>query len=181
MIEKENNKLFNTALAINNILLKIEELVLGGFTLALVVAIFIEVICRYVLFISTAWAEEIARYLFIWMTFIGSAYAFNYSTHIEIDILPQVVEKLKCIKNKAKAKRIIDLAAIVSTMIFLIVFCFIFNNYLRIIFKTNQTSPTMRIPMGLVYLPVLIGCIITIYHGFFQVILVFLDIRRSQK
>ena len=73
-------------------------------TIALVAAIFIEVICRYFLFISAAWAEELTRYLFIWLTYIGSAYAVYEGSHTEIDVLKQVVANFQRTRPKAGAQ-----------------------------------------------------------------------------
>ena len=82
---KSQSTLFQGAKRLNNVLLGIETFFMALITIALVAAIFIEVICRYFLFISAAWAEELTRYLFIWLTYIGSAYAVYEGSHTEID------------------------------------------------------------------------------------------------
>ena len=68
---KSQSTLFQGAKRLNNVLLGIETFFMALITIALVAAIFIEVICRYFLFISAAWAEELTRYLFIWLTYIA--------------------------------------------------------------------------------------------------------------
>ena len=78
---KSQSTLFQGAKRLNNVLLGIETFFMALITIALVAAIFIEVICRYFLFISAAWAEELTRYLFIWLTYIGSAYAVYEGSH----------------------------------------------------------------------------------------------------
>lgn len=167
---KIENKAIRIIDTVNNGCLKAETVVLVLSSIALVGAIFIEVICRYLLFISTAWAEEIARYLFIWMTYFGSAYALNMGSHIEIDISTQMVERIAIFKNKEKAKRVLEFVAVFGTVLFLIAFCKIFNGYLIMILNSNQTSPTMHIPMGYVYFPVLAGSVLTIFHGMYLMI-----------
>ena len=141
----------------------IEIFLLALITILLVAAIFIEVVCRYFLFISAAWAEEFTRYLFIWLTYIGSAYAICDNSHTEIDVLKQVLMK---IKGPAREKwlKALEVAAIVSTFAFLVVFTKLFFDYMMKIFSTTQTSPTMRIPMGWVYLPVFIGIVLAALH-----------------
>ena len=54
---KSQSTLFQGAKRLNNVLLGIETFFMALITIALVAAIFIEVICRYFLFISAAWAE----------------------------------------------------------------------------------------------------------------------------
>ena len=46
-----------------------------------------EVLRRFVLNFSSAWAEETARYAFIYLGYIGAAYAVKERAHIRFDIL----------------------------------------------------------------------------------------------
>ena len=143
---KSQSTLFQGAKRLNNVLLGIETFFMALITIALVAAIFIEVICRYFLFISAAWAEELTRYLFIWLTYIGSAYAVYEGSHTEIDVLKQVVANFKE-PARRQGLRLLELF-----------------DYMMTIWATTQTSPTMRIPMGLVYLPVFIGVVLCALH-----------------
>lgn len=120
-----NNKTLQGLKKVNDRLLGIEIFLLALITILLVAAIFIEVVCRYFLFISAAWAEEFTRYLFIWLTYIGSAYAICDNSHTEIDVLKQVLMK---IKGPAREKwlKALEVAAIVSTFAFLVVFAKLF-------------------------------------------------------
>lgn len=148
---------------LNEKILGIETFILALITIGLVVAIFVEVVCRYFLFISAAWAEELTRYLFIWLTYIGSAYAIWEGSHTEIDVLKQVVGNTKE-PFRSKGLRMLELFAILSTFIFLVIFGKMFFDYMMRIWNTTQTSPTMHIPMGLVYLPVFIGIVLCAFH-----------------
>ncbi len=159
----QQNRLFQLATSVNKRLLGIETFLMALITIALVAAIFIEVVCRYFLFISAAWAEELTRYLFIWLTYIGSAYAIYDGSHTEIDVLKQVILKSKS-PRRDTALKVLELLAIISTFIFLLVFGKIFFDYMMRIWATTQTSPTMHIPMGLVYLPVFIGIVLCALH-----------------
>ncbi|HTU03025.1 MAG TPA: TRAP transporter large permease subunit [Candidatus Sulfotelmatobacter sp.] len=46
-----------------------------------------EVFCRYVLNSSLPWSEELSRYLFIWMSFLGAVVALLRHAHIGVDSL----------------------------------------------------------------------------------------------
>ena len=144
-----NNKTLQGLKKVNDRLLGIETFLLALITILLVAAIFIE--------------EEFTRYLFIWLTYIGSAYAICDNSHTEIDVLKQVLMK---IKGPAREKwlKALEAAAIVSTFAFLVVFAKLFFDYMMKIFGTTQTSPTMRIPMGWVYLPVFVGIVLAALH-----------------
>lgn len=53
----------------------------------IVLAIFIEVLRRFVLLYSSVWGEETARYAFIYLVWIGAAVAVKERGHIRIDVL----------------------------------------------------------------------------------------------
>jgi TRAP-type C4-dicarboxylate transport system permease small subunit len=53
----------------------------------IVLAIFIEVVRRFVLLYSSVWGEETARYAFIYLVWIGAAVAVKERAHIRIDVL----------------------------------------------------------------------------------------------
>ncbi len=53
----------------------------------IVLAIFIEVVRRYVLGFSSVWGEETARYAFIYLVWIGAAVAVRERAHIRIDVI----------------------------------------------------------------------------------------------
>ncbi len=49
--------------------------------------IFVNIITRFVFGYSIAWSSEVARYSFIWMTFMGMAVALKDDSHAKIDLL----------------------------------------------------------------------------------------------
>ena len=89
-------------MTIQNILHKIDEngeryLLLPLYAL-IVITIFMEVFRRFALSYSSIWAEEIARYAFIYVSWIGASAAIKERAHIRIDlILPVVGDKLRAV------------------------------------------------------------------------------------
>ena len=57
----------------------------------IVVTIFMEVFRRFALSYSSIWAEEIARYAFIYVSWIGASAAIKERAHIRIDLILPVV------------------------------------------------------------------------------------------
>jgi TRAP-type C4-dicarboxylate transport system permease small subunit len=53
----------------------------------IVLAIFIEVLRRFVFLYSSVWGEETARYAFIYLVWIGASAAVRERAHIRIDII----------------------------------------------------------------------------------------------
>lgn len=48
---------------------------------------FIQVLFRYIFKLSLAWSEELARYLFLWLAALASAYAFKTKSHFALRFL----------------------------------------------------------------------------------------------
>ncbi len=67
-----------------------------GFTMTLIVAV--QVFCRYALNHSLFWAEELSRYLLVWLTFLGASVAYRRKVHPGIDViyhrLPVIIQKI---------------------------------------------------------------------------------------
>lgn len=67
----------------------LERWLLLVFYAMIVMTISTEVVRRFVLSYSSIWAEEIARYAFIYLVWIGVAAAVRDRAHIRIDVLMQ--------------------------------------------------------------------------------------------
>lgn len=57
------------------------------FMLAILSLTFFQVVLRYLFNSPMTWIEEISRYLFVWIVFLGSALAFRTGVHIKVDVL----------------------------------------------------------------------------------------------
>jgi TRAP-type C4-dicarboxylate transport system permease small subunit len=69
-----------------------------GLTAVLVAAIVIvtlgQVILRYFFNNPQSWAEEIGRYLFVWITLLGAAVAVARDSHIRLDAVVNLLPKI---------------------------------------------------------------------------------------
>ncbi len=74
-----------------------ERWLLLGFYAMIVATIVVEVVRRFVLSYSSIWGEEIARYAFIYLAWVGASAAVKDRAHIRIDVL------LHYLSNRAKA------------------------------------------------------------------------------
>ena len=64
-----------------------ERWLLLGFYAMIVATICVEVVRRFVLSYSSIWGEEIARYAFIYLAWVGASAAVKDRAHIRIDVL----------------------------------------------------------------------------------------------
>lgn len=126
-----------------------EELFLGVFTVTMVIVISIQVFMRYVLDNSLSWSEELARYCFIWLIYLGISYGVKSQRHIKVDVV------LILLKDKWKI-----VLSIIANILFLsfAVFVIIYGSGIVTQLLTfGQLSPALDIPIWLVYLAGPIG------------------------
>ena len=64
-----------------------EAIIIVALMALMSVLIGVQVFMRYVMGASLSWSEELARYLFIWMTYLGVAYAVRKNAHIRVTML----------------------------------------------------------------------------------------------
>jgi TRAP-type C4-dicarboxylate transport system permease small subunit len=102
------------------------------------------VVTRYLMKSQADWTEELARYLLIWLSILGAAYASGQRMHLAIDLL---MPKLN-INGRRKLFILINAIILVFAVTVMIV------GGLRLMYITavlGQDSAALRIPMALVY------------------------------
>ncbi len=116
---------------------------------------FTQVVFRYLLHISLAWTEELARYFFIWLVMLGAAYGFKKKSHFALVF---VVNRLN-----QRLQKVISTLVMLAVSIFLILIVF---EALRLIFYVtiSQTGPCTRISMAFPHFSVPIGCTLMLYY-----------------
>jgi TRAP-type C4-dicarboxylate transport system permease small subunit len=81
---------------------------------AIVLAVLLQVIARYVLRISLPWPEELARFLLIWLTFAGAVVGTWHHAHFRVDV---VTSSLPRGLRRALAV-VVDLLVCVALLVF---------------------------------------------------------------
>lgn len=131
----------------------VEELLLVIFSSVMVSVIFMQVVARR-LDSSLSWSEELARFCFIWLVYIGISYGVKKQKHIKVDVLLTIVnQKWKFILN------------VISSLLFMIFAVFVIYYGFDIATKLlsfGQKSPALQIPMGYIYLAAPIGMGLTL-------------------
>ncbi|ADI26548.1 Tripartite ATP-independent periplasmic transporter DctQ component [Geobacillus sp. C56-T3] len=133
--------------------------VLMAATLAFMcILVFGNVVLRYGFNSGITWSEEMSRFLFIWMSFLGAIGALKDNDHLGVDTL---VRKLP-----TGAKRIVF---VISNAIVLYVLYLLFDGSWKITLSSvGSRSPATGLPMAFVYgtgLVVSIGMgLIILYH-----------------
>ena len=121
-----------------------------------------QIIMRYILNHPLLWSEEFARYVYVWLVFIGSAYGITQEKHVAVtlltDRLPSLIQKgLKILCN----------GLIIAALAYMLPHAF------RYLGKQNELfSGCMRIPMSWVFAAIPVGYTLMIIHMLLQTILV---------
>ena len=90
-----------------------ERWLLLGFYALIVAVIAIEVVRRFVFSYSSVWGEEVARYAFIYLVWIGAAAAIRDRAHIRIDVIVHFLGP----RGRAAIYLFADLATLVLAVI----------------------------------------------------------------
>lgn len=131
----------------------IEEVLLTIFSSVMVAVIFLQVVMRQ-FDNSLSWSEELARYCFIWLVYIGISYGVKKQRHIKVDVI------LLLLKDKGRlAITIIANLFFIAFAIFVIRYGYDIANQLL---NFGQKSPANQIPMGLVYMATPVGMGLTL-------------------
>ncbi len=126
-----------------------EEAILSCMMAYFVFATVFQVIARFVLKISAPWTEESARYVFIWMTFVGAAYAAKKKGHIRIDILETSLTGV--------GGKIFNRIANFLFLVFLLLMGCVGVGICRGLIEKPQTSSVLQIPMIYIYAALPVG------------------------
>lgn len=143
---------------IDNILTKFLEIMVIILLAISTTSIFIQVIFRYFLRMPILWTEELARYLLIWLAFLGSVLGIKNNAHLNIEIFLRIV--------KGKVKQLLNIMRCTIQIAFLIA---LIKGGLEIIPKLGKfKSPMLQIPMNWVYISLVIGGGLMIYETIFS-------------
>ena len=109
--------------------------------IAIVGVTFIQVLFRYIFHFSLAWSEELARYLFLWLAALTSAYAFKKGSHFALRFLVN--------RFGMRMQRILGGVVVMITSGFLIIFTWKAIEYT--ISMAGQIAPSTGLSMAVPY------------------------------
>lgn len=110
------------------------------------IIIFVQVVARYVFQNSLSWSEELARYIFIWLVYLGISYGCQMRKHIKIDAALGLFPK-------AARKYVV----IVGDVLFLAFALYVAYTGFGYSLSQTRVSSAMGIPFKYVYISTLVG------------------------
>ncbi|MFY0685753.1 MAG: TRAP transporter small permease [Cyclobacteriaceae bacterium] len=134
------------------------EIVLSVLMSLMVINVLWQIASRYLLNDPSAFTDELARYMLIWLGLLGSAYASGKNMHVAIELIDQKLSE-KQIFNK---KKVIHLLITLFALVVLIIGG---SRLVYISFQLGQTSSAMQLSLGYVYLVLPISGLLICYYS----------------
>jgi TRAP-type C4-dicarboxylate transport system permease small subunit len=143
---------------------KIADKVLDWFAVVLFIAVFLTILFQVAMrFVNMplVWSEELARYLFMWISLIGWVFATRSGTHIRVSIIADHLPVL--------IRKILGLVNFILTIIFALVLCC----YGFIMLQKNIDVPTITLffSYAVVYAAVPFSTILIIFYTIVRLIM----------
>ncbi len=123
----------------------------------MLVTIFAQVITRYCFDYTPEWSEELARFLFVYVVFLGSALIMGESGHLAVEFLPERY------KGKPFGK-FLELFILVCSYVFISILLVQGAKMTEIM--TFQESPGLEISMSYIYVVIPISCVLMMLYLF---------------
>lgn len=117
-----------------------EEYFLVGSLAFNVVLIFFQVVMRYVFQNSLSWSEELARYIFLWQTWVGASYAVRLRRHLRVEMVADLM--------KGRLRKWYELAVFIVWFAFSVFIAWQGSVMTAFLIKRWQVSAAMQIPIA---------------------------------
>jgi len=131
--------------------------ILAVLMVILVVDVTWQVLTRFILPKPSSFTEEVARFVLIWLSLLGAAYAYRLQSHLGLDIL---VRKL----SHANAIRVFRFNCILVAIFAVLILIVGGSHLVSLTWSLGQQSPVLNIPMAYVYVVIPIsGFIFLLY------------------
>lgn len=150
--DKGANNMLKVYSGFLNLLEKLERIVLVVTVPTMVLVMVYQVILRYIFNNPNSWSDELASYLFIFNVMLASAIAIRRNSHLQIDILINLL--------RPKTRRVFTIVATLIGIVFLVLLL----RYSIDLCTTGarNITPGLGIPMSIPYASIPIGTVLMI-------------------
>jgi TRAP-type C4-dicarboxylate transport system permease small subunit len=136
----------------------IQPVVFAGMA-ALIGVITLQIVSR-VLFSAVGWTEEVARFLLVWITFLGAALAYQRGRHIAVTFVVAALPR-----RLRQLSRVVAVAVALGFMVALIVIGY---RYMQV--QSFQKSASLRVSMTWIYAVIPISAALMGWYAFIDLI-----------
>ena len=126
---------------------------------ALIAVMSLQIISR-VFFSATSWTEETARYLLIWLTFLGACLAYHRGRHIAVTVLAD--------RLPGRAGQSVQALVAIIAMLFMGALVSVGLDYMAL--QSFQRSAALQVPMSTIYAVMPASAAIMAYMAFVDLV-----------
>lgn len=139
---------------------------------SMMIVVTAQILMRYVFNHPLLWSEEFARYVYVWLVFIGSAYGVTQEKHVAVTILTDRLPEP--VRNALK---------LVCNLLVIAALLYMLPHSVKYLGRQHGLrSGCMQLPMSLVFAAVPVGYLLMVIHMALQsALLVFRDRRREEQ
>ncbi len=142
--DRQNSKVLSA-------LLKVATFAVIAISVVMVLVTLAQVIFRYVISAPLPWSEEMARYCFVWIVFLGGAIGFSRGIHLGVDLFV----------NRLPARFRTGLETLSHVLIACFAAAVVYASYPVISMNMLQRSPALGVQMSWIYIAIPISmCLI---------------------
>ncbi|WP_294150485.1 TRAP transporter small permease [uncultured Clostridium sp.] len=127
----------------------LEEWILGALLIGMAVILLIQILMRAVVGNSLTWAEEVARYFYVWSVFLSLGCTIRNGTVLRVDLLLELLPK--------RLRQLIEILLDLINVVLYAGLAYFSVSVMQKVQISGQTSPALEIPMYLVYAIIPIG------------------------
>ena len=138
----------------DNLLAKTEAAVIIAMVVIMAVVLFLQVLYRYVLAQPLHWSEELARYLFVWLSILGATLGLQKRGHFGLDVFFQMFPR--------KMKQ--SMGFFIYFLMGIVIFVILVQGITLVEKTAPQESPAMGISMSWAYACLPVGGALMAIH-----------------
>lgn len=124
----------------------------------LALTVFVAVVTRYLFNFPLAWSEEVSRYSFIWLSFLGAEVCLRARAHLGVDLLVKALP--------TSLQHFLETGGRLLMGVMIVVLLIAGIKITPVTYE--QQSPALGIPMSVVYLAVPVGATLMLLELIFQ-------------
>lgn len=130
----------------------LEEFLLVSALAFNVALVFLQVIMRYVFHNSLYWSEELARFVFLWFSWLGTSFAVREGAHLKVTMLADRLGQSGSLPKKS-----LELISLLIWIGFAVFLTYQGAKLTHFVASMGQTSPALYVPVWIAYASVPIG------------------------
>ncbi|WP_370297687.1 TRAP transporter small permease [Ammoniphilus sp. YIM 78166] len=127
--------------AVSKLLINVLNVAMAFSLASMAILVFGNVVLRYAFNSGITWSEEMSRYLFVYMVFLGSIGALKDNQHLGVDI---IVKKLP-----HTLKRVVYIIS--SLFILYVLYLVLDGSWKMTLLNMNSSAPATGLPLSFIY------------------------------